>query len=143
MSYLITPENHLIRRVPKQPSHIARDAAGQLSLTSSVFKYAPVTPRDGVSVDVLEIWLTLGSREQALHEAVFRHVTASGAGCVAAVLPAAVPLSEGLNCVHDPTPANGHEPANPAHALILGVIDKPLARKLAKACVLVEHPVTS
>lgn len=142
MSYLITPENQLIRRVPKQPSHIARDAAGQLSLTSSVFKYAPVTPRDGVSVDVLEIWLTLVSREQALHAAVFRHVTASGAGCVAAVLPAAVPLGEGLNCIHDPVPATEHEPVNPAHSLILGMINKTLARKLAKACVLIEHPVT-
>lgn len=142
MSYLIKPENHLLRRVPKQPSHIAHDAAGQLSLTSSVFKYAPVTPRDGVSVDVLEIWLALGSREQALYEAVFRHTTASGAGCVAAVLPAAVPLSEGLECIHDPVPAMEHEQANPAHALILGPIDKTLARKLAKACVLVEHPAT-
>ncbi len=126
MSYLITPENHLIRRVPKQPSHIVPDAAGQLSLTSAVFKYAPVAPRDGVSVDVLEIWLALGSREQALHEAVFRHTTASGAGYVAAVLPAAVPLSEGLDCVHDPIPATEHQPANPAHALILGTIDKTL-----------------
>ena len=142
MSYVITPENHLIRRVPQQPSHIARDAAGQLSLTSSVFKYQPVTSQDGVSVDVLEIWLFHGSREQALHEAVFRHTTASGAGYVAAVLPAAVPLSEGLNCVHDPVAATEREPANPAHALILGPIDKTLARKLAKACVLVEYPVT-
>jgi hypothetical protein len=142
MSYLITPENHLIRRVPKQPSHIAPDAAGQLHLTSSVFKYAPLAPRDGVSVDVLEIWLGLGSHEQALHEAVFGHTTASGAGYVAAVLPAAVPINEGLDCVHDPIPATQHKPANPAHALILGAIDKTLARKLAKACVLVERSIT-
>ena len=142
MSYLITPEDHLIRRVPKQPSHLAPDASGQLCLTSSVFKYTPVAPRDGVSVDVLEIWLTLGSREQALHEAAFRHTTSSGAGCVAAVLPAAVPLSAGLGCVHDPTPATEHQLANPAHALILGPIDKTLARKLAKACLVIEPPAT-
>ena len=141
MSYLITPENHLIRRVPKQPSHTTRDAEGQLLLTSSVFKYAPATPQDGVSVDVLEIWLTLYSREQALHEAVFQHTTASGAIYIAAVLLAATPFSEGLNCVHDPIPVAGHQPANPAHSLILGTIDNTLARKLAKACVLIEQPV--
>jgi hypothetical protein len=139
MSYLITPEDHLIRRVPEQPSHLTRDSAGQLGLTSSVFKYAPVAPQDGVSVDVLEIWLTLCSREQAMHEAAFRHTTASGAGYVAAVLPASVPISAGLACVHDPTPATEYQPANPAHALILGTIDKTLARKLAKECVLIER----
>jgi hypothetical protein len=141
MSYLITSEDHLFRRVPEQHSHLAR-AAGQLCLTSSVFKYAPAAPRDGVSVDVLEIRLAFSSRNQALYEAVFRHTTASGAGYAAAVLPAAVPLSAGLACVHDPTPAIEYQPASLANALILGTINKTLVRKLAKVCVLVERPVS-
>lgn len=140
MSYTIAPENRLIRRVPEQPSHMERDEAGQLQLTSAVFKYTPSDMHDGVSVDVLEIWLTLGTREEALYEAAFKHFTKLGAGHLAAILLAAVPLHESLTCMHGPTPATELQPANPAHALILGRIDKTLARKLAKACELVERP---
>ena len=95
---------------------------------------------DGVSVDVLEIWLTLGTREAALYEAAFRHFTKSGVGHSAAILLAAVPLHEGLICKNDPLPASKIQSANPAHALILGKINKTLAHKLAKACELVERP---
>lgn len=140
MSYTITPENHLIRRVPNQPSHVDRDTLGQPQLSSAVFKHMPATEQDGVSVDLLEIWLTLGTWEEALHEAAFKHFTKLGATYLAAILPAAVPLREGLACVHDPILATELLPANPTHALILGRIDKPLARKLAKACKLLEGP---
>ena len=148
MSYQITSEQHLIRRVPELPSHVerdeagrfARDAAGQPQLTSTVFKYSPRAPDDGVSVDVLEIWLTLGTYEAALDRAAFSHFTRSGAGHLAAILPAREPLSLGLACVHAPEEATAHQPANPAHSLILGEITKTMARKLAKACQLVERP---
>jgi hypothetical protein len=144
MSYQITEANHLIRRVPELPSHVeqdgvgnfVRDADGRLQPTSTVFKYSP----DGVSVDVLEIWLALGSYEDALARAAFNHLTKSGAHHLAAILPATVPLSLSLACVHDPVSETEGTPANPAHALIQGEITKTIARKLAKACQFVERP---
>ncbi|WP_310397875.1 hypothetical protein [Hymenobacter sp.] len=151
MSYHITEANSLIRRVPELPSHVEqdgagafiRDAAGRPQLTSTVFKYSPKGAGDGVSVDVLEIWLGLVPYEQALARAAFNLVTRTGAGHLAAILPAVVPLGLGLLCVHDPVAETEDLPANPAHALIQGEITKSLARRLAKACQLVERPNTA
>ena len=147
MSYQITEAHNLIRRVPELPSHVeqdgvgnfVRDTDGRPQLTSTVFKYSP----DGVSVDVLEIWLAMGSYKEALARAAFNHLTKSGAHHLAAILPAALPLSLGLACVHDPVSETEETPANPAHALIQGEITKTIARKLAKACQLVERPATA
>lgn len=147
MYYDISAEDELIRRIPLLPSHIETDTAGNFvydtngrpNLSSSVFKYKPKYAFDGVSVDVMSIWKNLVSTEDlALHHSVFQHYTSSGAGYLAGIIPAAKPLSIPLPCAHDPVEATATQTANPAHALILGVIDKTTARNLADACRLVQ-----
>jgi len=50
------------------------------------------------------------------------------------ILPASIPLSLGLTCLHDPVEGN------PAHALITGDMSKPIARKLARAAQRMIYP---
>lgn len=142
MSYQIDGDDELIRRVPLDPSYIevdaqgnyARDATGRPQLSSAAFRFDP----NGLSIDILQIWLQAGTEEQALDAVVFNRKTAKGTGYLAAILFAKIPMSYGLECEHDPTPATLDSPANPAHALIKGRINKTMARSLAAACRLVE-----
>ncbi|UOQ69466.1 hypothetical protein [Hymenobacter volaticus] len=53
---------------------------------------------------------------------------------MAGVLPAAKPTEYSLESVPDALAATATEPENPAHALILGNVDKTTARNLADAC---------
>ncbi|UOG77620.1 hypothetical protein MTX78_24980 (plasmid) [Hymenobacter tibetensis] len=135
--------DELIRRIPLQPSHVELDAAGNFildaqerpQLSSAVFKYKPTHALDGVSVDIMRVWLTvLNTEEQCLDRAAFSQRTKAGGFFMAGLLPAAKPQECSLTCVPDAIDATITEPANPAHALILGTIDKTTARNLADAC---------
>lgn len=123
MPYTITGEDELIRRVPQQPSFFKQNAQGKLVLSSAAFTLKK--DEDGLSVDIAAL--------TTLEQAVYTQRTLSGEAVTGALLLAAVPLSLGCTCVHDPTAASAEQPANEAHALIKGNINKSLARKLADA----------
>ena len=110
MPYVITPEDKLIRRIIRQPDFF-KEVDGVLRPSSAAFKLK--SGEDGVSVDIQAL--------TTLEKAIPNTVTHTGA-----ILPAQVPLSLGLPCVHDPVPGND------AHALIKNVTAS-IAKRLAKA----------
>lgn len=148
MPEIITAADELIRRIPLQPSYVELDADGNFvldaqdrpQLTSAIFKYKPTHALDGVSVDILRVWVgLLGSEAQSLNRAVFSQRTRGGGFFMAGLLSAAKPTEFSLQSVPDALAATATEPENPAHALILGNIDKTTARNLANACRLAQR----
>lgn len=107
----ISPNDDLIRRIPKTPSHL-KDGRP----TSACFKLKP--GEDGISVDILRLTTVRNSiKNPKTH--------------LAGILRASIPINYGCNCVHSPVESNE------AHALIKDV-NKAIARKLASECIMIE-----
>ena len=113
MTYTITEDDQLLRRIIEQP-HFYKEVNGVRQPSSAAFKLR--TGEDGLSVDIMAL--------TTLEQAVPNRATHT-----AAILPARVPLSLKLPCVHDPIPDN------PAHALIQNVTPA-VARQLAIQAIL-------
>ena len=107
-SYIISPEDELIRRIPKDPNFIKNDG----TLSSGCFKLK--SGEDGVSVDIQKLTtLELSIKNSNTH--------------IAAILLAKVPIDLGCECIHNPVQDNI------AHALIKGVTPS-IAKKLGSQC---------
>ncbi len=112
MKHIITPENHLLRKIPKKPSHLNNGR-----VTSACFKPDRERDNDGLSVNVKELVPDLNSIYDPTSH-VLGEVSAS------------LPLQLGFECEHDPIEDNH------SHALIKG-IDKSGAKKLSLACIII------
>jgi hypothetical protein len=113
MTYTITEEDRPLRRIIEQP-HFYKEVNGMRQLSSAAFKLR--SGEDGLSVDIMAL--------TTLEQAVPNRATHT-----AAILPAHVPLSLKLPCVHDSVLGNS------AHALIQNVRSA-VARQLAMQAVL-------
>jgi hypothetical protein len=133
MPYTITREGELIRRIPQQHSFFKQNAQGESVFSSAAFTLKK--DEDGLLVDIAAL--------TTLEQAFYTPRTLSGETVTGALLLAAVPTSLGCTCVHDPTAASAEQPANEAHALIKGNMNKSFARKLSDASRLIEESATS
>lgn len=111
MPYIVQPNDRLIRRIPKKPSHINNGR-----ITSACFKTHE--DEDGLSINI----------ESLIEE---NEVIYNSSTHKIAVFLAEIPINNGHECIHD------EQEGNYSHGLVLGNT-KPIAKKLAMASTFID-----